>query len=122
MSKRALSEYTTSRHKRSKYFSPLSPHTGTFQTVSSVDGNSDSGQVVDNQKQLAQVIQKLCMKKNINNAFNILKRLKFQKYDLLETVDLLEYTFHKGLMHPATLINILRRLNNLRKTGYIYLH
>ena len=120
-SAKASSRYTkyepinTAKRTRTNIQSPLSPTYGTFQTIPSFEQESvhiDISQFQQND--MANTLKNMFMVIDKNTTFDRFFGLMDDKIDLINKFDLAAYHFNKDLIYPATLINILSRLNNLQ--------
>jgi hypothetical protein len=124
MSKRAQTATDDSasfRAKKSKPKNSRSPNSiSSVKSYGSVSYSPDDTGI-DQQFDMANQIKELYMKVNIDRANDIFYHLVENKIDFLDRTrfDLSAYNFQKDLMYPATLINIMTRLSNLKILSYI---
>ena len=113
--------------KRNKYVSrqrlqsPLSPAIGTFQTVPSYKSVSsyNSFDITGfSQIEMAHTLKNMFMVVDKDSTFDKFFSLIDTKSDLIQKFDLAAYNFNKDLIYPATLINIMSRVNHLDISDY----
>lgn len=114
--KRSYMPITRPKSKRQNTrLSPLSPYMGTFNTKESIEDNDfemfENNDEQFDQQELAQVLKTMYMK---NHKSDIFLNLVDNKIEFRQKFGLSGHNFNKPLMYPATLINILTRLNNLQ--------
>jgi hypothetical protein len=109
------------KKSRKNFQSPLSPSRGTFKTVPSFDTDSIY-QSIDisefSQISMADILKNAFMTVDKSKGFDRFFNLVETKIDLIEKFQLSGYNFNKDLIYPATLINIMTRLNNLKISNF----
>lgn len=97
----------------------MSPTIGTFRTLAqSPDETSEITDINFSEIESAHTIKQLFMTADKEQAFNVFDRVSLQNNNLIYDYDLALHNFHKDLMYPATLINIMSKFNNLQIDDY----
>jgi hypothetical protein len=122
MSKRTQAYHdVSSKRTKHKTNSPasISSIRSSKSSVSSVSSrdfvtDSDVPSILQTQPDMAKQIKELYMQVNTEKADDVFYYLVKNKISLLQKFDLAVFHFYKDLMYPATLINIMTRLDNLK--------